>query len=343
MRRPHRAGRLAAARSCTVAIAVAGLVAGCGTVRATGSPPGRSLGTPAGGVIVPMTTPGGGPPAGSRAAALALARRLLSHLVLPPGARPIQVSPLPQPLRHPPLAFGGADSVKVHRLFRLRQPMPTAYGFLKTHVPAGMRPESYGQAGQAAPGTVPSRSSAGRHPHLSHVTTDYVSYAPRSLPRGMYQAELATTIGPAASGSRSLVRADAQVIWFPRRSAAENLDPADFHAVTLRATEFNPRTRTVTRTFTSRPVIVRLARIFDALPAAPYQPPSCPVILAEYRLDFAAAAGPARNVVASTTGCLTVQVTAGHNAQPLLWGDEKLIAAVGRLLGVLPVPTRTRT
>lgn len=338
MRRAHRAGWVGAARFCAVAAVVSALVAGCGTVRAADSPPGRSSAIAAG-VTVPVS--GGGPPAGSRAAALALARQLLSHLVLPPGARPAPVSSALGPLLHPQLAFGGAYSADLRRLFRLRQPMTATYRFLTTHVPAGMRLESSGQAGRAAPSAIPGPGPAGAHPHLSQAMAGYVSYALRSLPRGIYRAELATAIVPAGSGDGSLLRADTQVTWFPPRSAAEHLDPAGFRAVTLRVTEFNPQIRTVTRTFTSRPVIARLAAIIDGLPAAPYQPPNCPVILPEYRLTFTAPAGPAHTVVASPTGCLTVQVTAGQKAQPLLWDSGKLIAAISRLRDVLPRPART--
>jgi hypothetical protein len=76
-----------------------------------------------------------------------------------------------------------------------------------------------------------SLDSTGQGGRLGRVTMRMISYAPRSLPAGIEQAAVAVTVIPAGGGG-SLLRADAEVIWFPPRSAAEYLRPAAFQAVT---------------------------------------------------------------------------------------------------------------
>jgi len=61
------------------------------------------------------------------------------------------------------------------------------------------------------------------------------------------------------AGGGSLLRADAQVTWFPPRTQAQHVDPARFRAVTVSATLFNSRRHTARRTFTAGAVIARLA------------------------------------------------------------------------------------
>ena len=73
------------------------------------------------------------------------------------------------------------------------------------------------------------------------------------------------TVAPAAAGG-SLVRADAQVIWVPARTAAEHIDPARYHALRISVTVYNPRLRTIRRVVTSQAAIRRLA---DALNRSP--------------------------------------------------------------------------
>jgi hypothetical protein len=252
-----------------------------------------------------------------------LARRLLSRLALPAGAQPAHVSPLPAELQGPAnLIIGSAD---VHRLFALRQPMPAVHDFLLAHVPAGMRRDSNGQG----------RGQAG-------VTMQSISYAPLSLPSGISQAELAATVVPGSDGS-SLVRADAQVSWFPPRTAAEHLSPAGLQSVTISATlsaSPNGRPHAVSRVFTSSAVLAQLARFVNGLPAAA-QPSvmNCPASAATYRLQFAGKGGNAPSVVATTHSCATDAITVNGQAQPAL-GDpgNKLAVAAGSLLHLAPQP-----
>jgi hypothetical protein len=314
MRDACRAGRRIAVLVAAGIMAVTGLLTACGTA-GSGS---NGTGPPGG--AAPLTqVRTSGSHSGSRAEALGLARQLLSRLVLPPGVGPVRVSPLPRLLRHPVSHIAAAGSVDAHRLFTLPQPMPISYRFLLAHVPAGMRLYANGQGSGPA-----------------GVSMQDVSYAPRSVPAGIYQAQLATVVVPGRGGT-ALLRADAQVIWFPPRTPAEHLDPADFRKVTISARVFNPRPHTVTRVVTSPAVILRLASLLNGLPAAPDLSMSCAAAAATYRVAFAAGAVTAPAAIVTADGCLTDQITVSGKAQPVLWDrSEKLVAAVSQLLRVKP-------
>jgi hypothetical protein len=322
-----RAGLRARARnggaSVTAVTAMAAvLLVGCGT-HAAGRP---SLARPSTSATGPSA--GRAPVAGSRAEAHALASRLLSSLILPPGARRLRMRVLPALLRQPETAYGGTHAAKVHRLFLVSEPITAVQGFLMAHAPAGTLRSGYGQGMDQG-----SSKALGKTVQPGQITMISVSYQPRSLPAGMDFAELDTAAVPAPGGG-SLVRADAEAIWYPARSAAENVDPARYRAAVVSITLFNPGQHTVTRTITSARVITRLARLVDGLHAAPYQQASCPAILANYRIAFVPAAPPAPRVVVSPSGCLTVYVTVAGVAQPPLWGDTGLIGAEKRLLHI---------
>ena len=307
-----RSGATRAAAAITAVTATAAvLLAGCGT---------RSAGQPAGARVPAATaTPASaGPPAGSRAGARGLAGLLLARLILPPGARPVRMPVLPPSLRQPSIIDGGTHQVDMHRLFLVSEPLSAVQDFLEAHLPAGMELSGQGQA--AGPGG---------------TTMGTVSYQPRALAAGMNYAELDITVAPAASGG-SLLRADAAVVWYPVRSAAEWIDPARYRAAVVSVSLFNPRRRTVRRTVTSGAVIARLAGLVNGLHAAPYQPPSCPAILASYQITFVPVGRSSPQAVVTPTGCLTVGVTVAGAAQPLLWDDTGLIHAATRLLHVKP-------
>jgi hypothetical protein len=307
-----------------LAAAAAVLIAGCARAPSGGLPPRER---PA---VEQVQEPAGGPlpPTGSRSQARAYAEALLSRLVLPPGAREIRPRGLPQMLPQPDIASGGTHRADVRRLFSLRQPMPAVQAFLEARVPAGTRASSYSLSPAADPGPP---TPGGRTADPGSATGESMSFQPDSLPAGIYFAELSTAVVPGANGG-SLLRADAAVIWYPRRSTADHVDAARFRAVRISAALLNPRVQTVTRTFTSDAVIGRLARMLNGMPAAPYQPPNCPMIVATFRLTFVPAALAASRVAVAPTGCLTVQVAVGGVDQRLLWGGDRLISVAMRLL-----------
>jgi hypothetical protein len=230
----------AALPASAVVTAAAVFTAGCGQVPSGDLPPrGRPAATQG-------REPAGGPPAGSRSQARALAEKLLSQLELPSGARAVGPRVLPpQQLPQPSIPSGGTHRAAIYGLFLLRQPMGTVQSFLEAHVPTGMRLSGYGQS--ADPGGATSGQGRTADPG---VTDEYVSFQPRSLPGGIYLAELDTAVVPGADGG-SILRADAAVTWYPHRSAAEHVDPLRARAVRIWVQLLNPRTHTVTRTVTS--------------------------------------------------------------------------------------------
>ena len=281
-------------------LALTAMLAGCGTTAAR--PAAQATGTAA------VTRA----PAGSRAAAVTLARQMLSRLVVPAGSQATHPSPVPPPLSVSSAGGISSYTVELHRFVLLREPAATVHSFLLAHVPAGM---SWAGAG-LAPGTT------------STVTVLWVAYRPRALAAGLANAELGTAAMPSAGGD-TLVRADASVSWFPPRSAAEQLNAASFGSVTVTATEIIPQRRTVTRTFTSPAVIGRLAALVNSLPATPYPDVAamrCLAVATVYRLEFIP------GVVIYLGGCGGGAITVNGKKQPRLWDQDVLTAAVRQLL-----------
>jgi hypothetical protein len=177
------AGRPAAMLAAGI-MAVAALLTGCGT---PGQGPGGS--GPSGGAAPLARTRTSGPEWGSRAEALALARQLLSRLALPPGARAARMPVVPRLLRQPASSIAAIGLVDVHRLFSLPQRPPAVQRFLLTHAPASMRRYEHGEESSPA-GT----------------QMQDVSYEPRSVPGGIFRAQLVAAVVP-GPGATSLLRA----------------------------------------------------------------------------------------------------------------------------------------
>lgn len=309
MRVPIRAG---------LVIAAAATLAACQSVAA---PMASRPHTHRGGIKPVSVRPG--PPAGSRAEAAALARLMLSRLRLPSGARRLPPTPVPQSLREPSLWGGAAAALDVHQLFELPQSMESAAAALTAHAPAGMSLAVTGGPGVGSDG----------------VTSQEVGYAVQSVPAGVYAAQLVLTVVPAMSGG-SLVRADAQVILFPPRTAAEYIDSARYHVLTIDLTTFSPRLHTIHRVVTSQAAITRLAEALNQSQVNPVTTISCPSIFAAYRLAFAVSRHDAPGVVvtASRGLCEGAQVSIGGRKQPSLQDDATVVAIADRLLGVTPRP-----
>jgi hypothetical protein len=299
-------------------LAATALLAGCGTSAPRPVP--RTTGTAAvpratGTAAVPRATRTAvsRAPVGSRAAALTLARLMLSRLVLPPGSRPAQPSPVPAPLSVP--SGGGAlpYTVELHRFILVPEPMAIVQSFLLGHMPAGMSWAGTG-LGEGTTNT---------------VTVPSVSYRPRSLPAGLTDAALETDALPSAGGD-TLVRANAGVSWFPPRSAAEQLNAASFRSVTITVVQVIPDKRTVTRRFASPAVIGQLVALADSLPATPNQDVaamSCLAPIVVYRLDLIP------GVVIDLDGCgESDAIAVDGKQQPRLFDPDTLIMAARKLL-----------
>ena len=286
-------------------LALTAMLAGCGT--AASRPAAQAAGAAA------ATRA----PVGSRAAALALARQMLSRLVVPAGSHAAHPLPVPRPLSLPYAADGLPYTVELHRFVLVREPAATVQLFLLAHVPAGMRWAGDG----LAQGTT------------NTVTVLSVTYSPRALAAGLTNAELDTAAMPSAGGD-TLIRVGASVSWFPPRSAAEQLTAASFRSVTVTASEFIPRRRTVTRTFALPAVTGRLVALVNSLPATPYPDVadmSCVPDATVYRLEFIP------GVVIYAGGCGgSDAITVNGREQPRLWDLGTLTAAIRQLLHLAP-------
>jgi hypothetical protein len=324
---PHAAAtpRAAALRAAATTLTAALALAACGSVvvpPASGSHPSSpASGTrPAAARSAPA---GAAPPAGSRPAAAALARQLLSRLRLPSGARRLAPEPLPPSLSQPASQYAtGPASLDQHQLFALTQPVDAAAAFLAAHIPPGL-----------------SRGGTGEGSSPGGVTMREVTDTLRSLPSGISAGELVLTVVPAASGG-SLLRADAQVVWFPPRTAAEYLDPARYHVLTITATVYGQRMRTVRKVVTSPAVIARLAAALNRSPVTPAEDTACPNEFATYRLALSVSRSSRPAVVVQTAQwpCGGSTIIVNGRPQPPLADNGAVAALADQVLGIAPHP-----
>jgi hypothetical protein len=303
------AATLAAAATTRAAatLAAAAILTACASVAAPA--PRAPHPHPAGSGSAPATP---GPPAGSRTEAATLARQMLSRVPLPPGARHLPSAPLPSSLAEPASQYAAVTpSLDQYQLFAAPQSTSAVSAFLARRAPAGM--EADGTCQGSGPSTGPFME---------------VSYQPHAVPAGIAGAELVVTVVPASSGG-SLLRADAQVIWYPPRTAAEYIDPARYHAVSITVTIYGRKPHTVHKVVTSQAFIARLAELLDRLQAEPLGPVSCPAIFAEYRLAFSLSrqSRPAVVVTSNETGCGGSGITVNGQQQPPL-ADHGAVAAL---------------
>jgi hypothetical protein len=257
---------------------------------------------------------------GPRAKADAYARRLLARLRLPGHAHRLPWPARPLRSLRPMLPVDLHDVTDLHALYHLTLAPAAVNAYLVAHTPAGMRAGDVGQSGQA--GTI----------------TGYdVDYHPAVRPAWLYDATLASAI-VSAPGGGSLVRVDAQVAWYPPRSAAEHIVATRYRAVTTTApTHWSGPPRPVTRTFTAPAVVARLAALVNGWPAMPDTVINCPAITAAstlYRLVFVPASPRWPTISITSTGCLSVVVRVGGRGQPALDDGGELVTTIDRLLGL---------
>jgi hypothetical protein len=261
-----------------------------------------------------------GPQAGSRAQAEAFARQLMARLVFPSGTQPVRLSPLPSLLRDPWAGPGGSSapgSVDVGRLDTVSLGLAGTQAFLLTHAPGGANLTGTGH--QNGPDGDVERDL---YIHLG------------SLPRGINDAEIVMLMIPRGATS-TRIATYVRVIWFPSRTAAEHLDPADFGAVSVRATLLNPKLHNVTRTFRSSADLARLAGLLNGLSAEPNTMHTCPSSTATYQITFEPRTVQHSAVVVTTYGCYGATVTTGGVPQPALLDPGNAVAAsAARMLGI---------
>ncbi len=323
-------------RNAAIATAVGAaalLTAACGTTSAPGSAvPGQAASSAAS-----RPPAAAGTRSWSAGQAAAYARQLLAVLPLPPGATVTTWPSAPVPLLAPSLPALLGHVVDVRVLYRVTMPVADVSSYLAAHRPAALQQTGTGSAGIVQrPGQrgAPGRPGPAVSPEpLATVQARYLDFAPRNLPAGLYQATLATVIAARPAGG-SYLRADAQVAWYPPRSAAEYVTASQYRSVTVTRPDAGMAGEPVTSTYRTAKIIATLAAAVDRLHAAAGPGAiSCPLMRAGsfYRLVFNPAAPDAGQIVVTPTGCLLVGVTAGGQRQPPLYPDAALITALHRL------------
>jgi hypothetical protein len=257
----------------------------------------------------------GKPPSFTRAQSIQYARSLEPRIVLPSGALRLPQRPVPPGLRHSAGFMIATHSVDIYRLYKLPGSLTASERFLTHHVPAGMTNEGTGK-------------SWDRH----GLIEEDVTFVPGKLPRGVSSADLVATVVHAPH-HHSYLRVDAQVIWYPARSAAEHLAAKNYSSVRITAWIYGHRAHRVSKTFSSGKVIRRLVRLLDSLPASPGGVTPCPLILVTYRLTFFPA-GSAPEAVVSRFGCTSDGVQVGGVAQPALSDYGRLSTLAGRIMHI---------
>jgi hypothetical protein len=297
---------------------VAASLAGCGTVRMSpvGDPSARSGAT--------TSAPGiPAPPAGSRAEATALAEKLLSRLRLPAGTRRLPSTPAPPYLSQPASEPVDSAVLDEHRFFAVVRPPAALSDYLVAHVPDGMT--SLGTSQSSGPG--------------QPTTLGVGYYLARPVPAGIYSAQVDLTMVPDGSGG-SLLRADAQVIWYPSRTAAEYVDPARYHVLTMTVTVDGRKVHTIHKVVTSQADITRLAEALDRSPAEPPVAINCPAIFVTYQLALSVSrhSRPVVMIWTNSISCGGTAITVNGRPQPGLADDGAVAAAANQALGFTPKP-----
>jgi hypothetical protein len=292
---PMRMGRCAAVLAA--ATLTAGL-AGCGSVHYRAATTAAHRQDP-------------GPVAGSRALALASARRLLDALVLPAGSRPLPQRPFPAGLDQPGVSgLGAGILLDVDRLYRLRLTESAAIDFLKAHRPAGTTGADFSGGGGAG-----------------GVTSTAIADVQRRVPAGIDVIYLIETLVPEAGGTSAL-RTDAEVTWYPPRSAAEYLIASRFRLVTIALTSASGTASIAGGQRLIRPLVL----VLDSMHATPPLDFPCSSGMTSYRLTFAPAVRGQAAVVVASGSCGADTVTVGGRAQPDLADLGPLSAVVTRLV-----------
>jgi hypothetical protein len=231
---------------------------------------------------------------------------------------------LPPALSAPAYSYpSDAAYVDQYRAYAVAEPAGSVVAALSAHVPAGMR----------GPGT-----GAGGGPGGAWFQD--VDYTDWSLPAGIAGAELLFTVTSVWPGTSTL-RADAMVTWYPPRTAAEYVDPARYHVLTIDVTLSGLRVpRTVHAVVTSPALIARLARALNRSQAEPPGTVNCPADLATYQLAFSVSrrSRPVVGISATQSSCGGTGITDAGRDQPALADHGTVAAIVDQALGVEPRP-----
>src|SRR5712691_9907777 len=273
------------------------------------------------GALKPLTYSAGNgmPPHSSRTASRKLARRLIKEAELPPGAA--RLTKLPRALRDLGDGVISYHKVDIYKVFWEQRSFNRAVKFVSSHHPDGWTSEGVGSSCRVVHGK--------KVYYYKQVT-----FTPRRLPAADDLIEMQISVVP--RHGHSLIRVDLAVIWYPRRSAAEQLIASHFRSVTATVWRQNQKPHHVTRTFRQRAIIDRLTKVINSTEASPGSPfISCPLIDTEYALTFHGR-GHQEKVRIDANGCYSLTIKVGGHWQPALVDNGQIEGIIRHLLHLRP-------
>lgn len=253
-------------------------------------------------------------------AAVALSRRLLENIALPPSAQPSD-APLPERMRAPSSMPAIGNLVQSHRVWAVPGEPHVIAKFLAAHRPDGLTPSGIG--------------------HSSSPTSRVwlVDNQIPGPPLNVSYEDLQMAVGDGGAGT-VLIRADAVVGWTETRPADEIARERDRVVTVTVVHTFQPGSPAGKRVVTSDPKLVRpIARAFNRLRVAPpYEAHGCPAMgtrTVSYRVAFSTTAAAVPDVVATIGKCGGPDVTVRGDRAPSLVGltAPEFSNAVARVLG----------
>jgi hypothetical protein len=287
---------------------------------------------------------GGGLPAvvHDQQAATQVATALLGRVALPPGALRVASPPAPE-LRSAPQRQDTPDLAQATVLARTVLAPSQVVAYWQLHPPIGMTPDFSGEGSLGVKGT---------------TAVQYLADNIGGMPPGVVHATLLLSVAP-ASGGRTGMRVDAQVVWVPAKPAYTNVPAGDDTAFVAVEETLPPRVVEGEHLPALRRDVVTAPARLDALRAAadgltmPVPGPmSCPadlgtrsvVTFARYVVAFARGSASPPNITFTTGACALVRVSVPGHPVVTLFGAGRLMAlvsgsgcTVGRLV-VCPAP-----
>lgn len=282
-----------------VGLTVGALTAGCSSAPTTA----HDLG-PAGTVVASTTTTSTTTPRVTpKQAALALARRMVDEVVLPPGTVPSK-APLPKLLRGPWELPAGGNIVGTNRVWTIAEEPSAVLAFLTTHVPSGFQSRGTGTSSSPT------------------EKAQYVVEPLQGFPPNVSEAGLEIGVAAGTAGN-SLVNVYGGVQWTEPRPADEHVPADDAVVIVSVIRAFQPGKPVVRRVVVTDPAkVADIARAFDAVPVAPpgwvsgcYELTSNTV---SYRIEFATSPTATPDLVASAAPCSPLAVTVHGRPRPAL-------------------------
>ena len=270
---------------------------------------GRSTTTPVSGVTPSAATPGTSREQITRDGMQAL----LAQVALPPGSQVATTAPVPM-LTAPAVSMISTNLIDVSGWWTMPGTVNAVLAHIKAHPPAGTT--SIGTA-----------SSGGY-----------------SFPNGMAQAILFDTaathdyadpqlmITVSADAGQVAVRADAQAIWRPMRSAAETLTASTITAGSAENNALGAGGLRKSSVALTKAQVRQLVALLNGLDTAAPLRSDCPSVTSTRTLTFDTAAG---RVQFDLYGCTGITVTAADTQQPALQDSGALENWINALFGVV--------